>query len=368
MLLIINQWSGGCHSGFSNTQLLSVARQLGFESVRILAVQATKEDRSLGVHTFPALDYGREFRSYTDRHQIDVVAAERLRSIVEPLNCTRVMLYVDYHFSPLIFHALSPLGVKFIYYSRCLLRPLRQIFREDAWGTADYAEKIETRIAAEENALNMSSTVLVNSVNQGEILQGLYNREPATIVQPGIDLSFWSHHEPPPISTKAVVVGRLDIEKGIHRLVKAPPEVDISVIGAPLFSKCTDYGQRLASNLPRNVRLLGAGDRARVKSHMLSSTFCLLPSIYEPWGNVLAEAMACGRVCIAQFDCGGAAEQIEHGVDGFLTDFGTDSWIRTINELLGDPQRILTVSHNAKRKARLRSQEEFTRNLATFLR
>ena len=62
----------------------------------------------------------------------------------------------------------------------------------------------------------------------------------------------------------------------------------------------------------------------------------VVPSRYEPFGLVAAEAMAAGT-CVVVTATGGLAEQVEDGVTGLLVDVGdVDGLAAALGELLED--------------------------------
>ncbi len=338
---------------------MAIAKKFGNERVRILSATATPAEQENGVLLMPPIDLGRAFSSYVDARDVDDKFVLHLRSIVEPLGCTHVLLYVDYHLWPFIQSALEPLKVEFWYYSRCLLRPIQKILAAESLGFKEYHRRLDIRVAIEQRAIDASSKVFVNAENQKKILSELYGRVAAGVITPGVNLDFWWNDGPDLFDKRALVVGRLDIEKGIHRVVKGVPDIEVSIVGEPIFSKSTDYPSSMALGAPSNTRFLGSMNQAQLKERMKLSTFSLVPSIYEPWGNVITESMAVGRVCIAQFDCGGAAEHIDHEVDGFLVDFSTNDWVQLIRDLALAPEKVKSVAARAKQNASRHSYGHF---------
>jgi glycosyltransferase involved in cell wall biosynthesis len=80
------------------------------------------------------------------------------------------------------------------------------------------------------------------------------------------------------------------------------------------------------------VIFVGEADGA-LKRDLYRSAFCVLMPIMwdEPFGLVLAEAMACGTPVIV-FNRGAAAEIVEHGETGFLVD-DVDEMVRTVSQV-----------------------------------
>ena len=66
------------------------------------------------------------------------------------------------------------------------------------------------------------------------------------------------------------------------------------------------------------IRFLGAVAPADIPGLMAQSELFVLPSVYEPHGIVVAEAMAVGTPVIASRDCGAARDLVRNGKTGWL--------------------------------------------------
>jgi len=117
-------------------------------------------------------------------------------------------------------------------------------------------------------------------------------------------------------------VGSLEDRKGIKHLVQAFPKIKTSfpflkllITGAPL------PGQQMYINhlkkLTRDTNMLFIGRRSDVYDIMAAADIVIVPSISEPFGRVVIEAMACGKPVIAT-NVGGIPEIIEDGKTGIL--------------------------------------------------
>jgi len=132
------------------------------------------------------------------------------------------------------------------------------------------------------------------------------------------DFDCWDGGVPRPV--RFAYVGRIGREKGLHVLIEAfrrlRGEAELHVIGAAHSKWDKRYLRRIA--LPPRVVLRG---------HLTGEAFILawaqcavtvLPSIcLEVFGLVVAESFSLGRPVIVS-DCGGPAEQVRDGVDGFI--------------------------------------------------
>lgn len=119
-------------------------------------------------------------------------------------------------------------------------------------------------------------------------------------------------------------VGRLDEQKNHKTLVASFgklaarfPQWDLRIVGEG----------RLKEQLERQVAELGLGGRVslpgvihRISDEYEAADLFVMPSTYESFGLVTAEAMETGLPVIGFADCPGTNEIISHEVDGLLVD------------------------------------------------
>ncbi len=153
-------------------------------------------------------------------------------------------------------------------------------------------------------------------------------------------------------------LGRVHPTKGIEfliesfaRLPRDSSSVELVIAG----TGSEDYIHRLSDMVSRlqlrdKVRFVGHVPEDQ-KWHLLASCVGLvLPSIYEPFGIVLLEAMAQGKPVIATRP-GGPEDIIEEGITGFLVRYGD------VESLSSKMLTLLTdVSHDMGRRGRERAK------------
>ncbi|MEO7027519.1 MAG: glycosyltransferase, partial [Caulobacteraceae bacterium] len=118
-----------------------------------------------------------------------------------------------------------------------------------------------------------------------------------------------------------VAAGRLTLQKGhalmIEAFARAPAatECDLVILGeGPLEVSL----RARAAALGVGDRVIFAGFQANPWAWFARARLFVLPSLWEGFGNVIAEAMACGAPVLAT-DCDfGPREQIGHGENGWL--------------------------------------------------
>lgn len=148
-------------------------------------------------------------------------------------------------------------------------------------------------------------------------------------------------------------VGRFESRKGPDTLVRAWPKVVAAVPGARLHLSGHDTSDASRSSFAAHLRTLAAelgvsadvviterwGDHADVLAEMARSTVCAMPSRWESFGYVAAEASALGRPVVAS-DIPALAEVVTHGATGLLVDpEDVDGWAAAISQLLTDTER-----------------------------
>jgi len=114
--------------------------------------------------------------------------------------------------------------------------------------------------------------------------------------------------------------GRIEPRKGVLDLVRAAPAIrarvpgsQVVIMGSDAYSADPGYGALVAA--ASDVQTVGWVENApSLMSHL---DLLVLPSYAEPFGTVLAEAMAAGTPVVATA-VGGLPEVVRDGVDGVL--------------------------------------------------
>jgi UDP-glucose:(heptosyl)LPS alpha-1,3-glucosyltransferase len=92
-----------------------------------------------------------------------------------------------------------------------------------------------------------------------------------------------------------------------------------------------------ADSLGLAQRVIFTGGISDVRPYYGASDVFVMPTLYEPFGLVFGEAMACGLPAVASTQSG-AADWITHGVDGFVVDaLDAAAIAQSIEAALADP-------------------------------
>jgi glycosyltransferase involved in cell wall biosynthesis len=145
---------------------------------------------------------------------------------------------------------------------------------------------------------------------------------------------------------------RLHPQKGYHFLFYQNwKDKPLFVRGVdPTHIKPTGHGL-LQKN---SITILGwTSQLETLKQDILKSRFVLFPSIYEPFGLALQEALSFGAICICHKNNSGHEEQVRHGENGFLIDMGQKDWMLELDKLMLTPMEELDkISLNAMKGTR----------------
>ena len=150
-----------------------------------------------------------------------------------------------------------------------------------------------------------------------------------SVIQNGID--FEDIHNVQPHKSieypSILFVGGLSKVKGIDTLLNAVPIIRKKILNLCLYvagsgpeeNKLKELVKEL--NIEENVNFLGYVSEIEKYSYYKSADVCVFPSIYEPFGIVLLEAMACGKPVVAS-NVGGIPFVVEEGKTGLLFESG----------------------------------------------
>jgi alpha-maltose-1-phosphate synthase len=211
------------------------------------------------------------------------------------------------------------------------LEPLRPWKREQLGGGYDFSLWIE------KTALEMADAIIAVSGETKRDIERLFDVDPARVhvIHNGIDLEEYHkvsstealrRHGIDPGKPYLLFVGRITRQKGIVYLVRAISYMDpdfqiVLCAGAPDTPEIADEMKDAVNRATRKrsdvIWIEEMVDRpAVIELYSHAAVFCC-PSIYEPFGIINLEAMACETAVVASA-VGGIKEVVVDGETGFL--------------------------------------------------
>jgi glycogen synthase len=264
------------------------------------------------------------------------------------------------------------------------LEPLRPWKREQLGGGYDFS------VWLEKTALEMADAVIAVSAQTKADVERLFKVRPdrVHVIYNGIDLDEYRKSQPIAALTKygidpgkpfLLFVGRITRQKGIVHLVRAIEFMDagfqiVLCAGAPdtpaIGVEMKEAVEKVKTKRPGIIWIDEMVDKQTVRElYSHAAVFCC-PSIYEPFGIINLEAMACETAVVATA-VGGIKEVVVDGVTGFLVPidqmeespfeprdpakFARDLAAR-INQLIADPELCAKFG----RAGRKRAEEKFS--------
>jgi mannosylfructose-phosphate synthase len=197
---------------------------------------------------------------------------------------------------------------------------------------------------------------------QYEKLKALYNYDAdnIAIIAPGVDIIRYKIPSESDLKFNinmpkkyVLCLSRIDSNKGHDLLLNAfalikdkIKDVDLVIAGGSpdpkqreleVFAKMDEIIER--HNMSDRVMKIGyVLDEMMAPLYQQSQLF-VLPSLFEPFGMVTQEAMACGKAVIAS-KFGGIKNVISHGIDGMLVDAANpQEFAEALVELLSDDEK-----------------------------
>ena len=106
--------------------------------------------------------------------------------------------------------------------------------------------------------------------------------------------------------------------KGLEAAIKAVSKTNSHLLVVGQDKQLNEY-KKLADNLKCENRIHFAGVQQHPEHFYAAADCFILPTLYEPFGNVVLEAMASGIGVITTYSCGGA-DIITPGENGYVAD------------------------------------------------
>lgn len=199
---------------------------------------------------------------------------------------------------------------------------------------------------------------------QREILSN-YNisEDKIVTIYNGVNLKmFGGNHDKRMKTRKLLGIGKNDLvlmfaghefgRKGLQHLISSLPDLSDDIKLLVVGNDKPNHFINLARKLNVKNMILFTGLSRNIENYYAASDIFVFPTLYEPFGFVILEAMASGLPVVAS-ELAGASELITDGNEGFLLEDPTDpaEIADKINMLLDSPNMMMQMGRNGKRTA-----------------
>jgi glycosyltransferase involved in cell wall biosynthesis len=228
----------------------------------------------------------------------------------------------------------------------------------------------------------LGEIVLAGSSGTVEYVQSLgLARQRIILVRNVVDNAWWTErsalvdrdavHETWKIPVSAMVVlfcAKLQPWKGPEVLLEAfacanVPNSHLVFAGdGPLRASLEQ--RAVALHVSERVHVLGFVNQSQLPSVYAASDLLVLPSLYEPFGFVVNEAMLCGCPVAVSDRVGAKYDLVRHGETGFVFPTGdVDALAEILRDVLADPNKRSRMGAAARKRMETWSPREYTDDL-----
>jgi len=170
------------------------------------------------------------------------------------------------------------------------------------------------------------------------------------VVSSGVDLERFAVAPPPEGATRFLCVGALTARKNVVRLADA-----FAQLGEGTLTFAGDGPLRTALDGRENVRLAGRVPHDEIPRLLADAHVLCQPSLVEPLGQALLEAMACGRSVVAT-RIGGPPEFVPAGAGVLVDPLDVDALAEAMRQAAALPRpndaaRAAAAGHDVRRQA-----------------
>lgn len=179
---------------------------------------------------------------------------------------------------------------------------------------------------------------------------------PVTMIEGGVDTSFFKPLAPTPTRDRFVFAGRFMPHKGIDVLLRAmPPDINVTIVGTVVDTAYFELLRGLAAD--RDVTFVVDASDETLRDLYCRAIAVVLPSLHidvygrihpfpELMGLTSLEGMACGAPAVVM-RTGALPEYVDHGTTGFVVE--TEEELRAHLQLLGNDRQLAATMGAAAR-------------------
>lgn len=360
---------GGKDTGGMNVYVRDLTRELGRMGIHVDVFTRSQDEHV--PHVLHDLGYGNRVVHVTAGPEVPVAKRELpeyIPQFVEGIKAFAAekgihydLIHSHYWMSGLAAESLSDAwgGAPIVHMFHTLGEMKNRIARADA------EREGPERIAGEKRILKRADRIIVATLAEHSQLRFLYKASDRKliVIPPGVDTS---HFYPMaadeakqfiglrPEDRMVLFVGRIEPLKGVDTLIRAMSclkvkdmtrPVHLAIIGGEPDADPREMSiemahlQKLCDELclGQMVVFLGKRGQDTLPYYYSAAEVLVMPSLYESFGMVALEAMACGAPVIAS-EVGGLGFLVQDGETGFTVPDGEpDKLCEKLSLLLGDP-------------------------------
>lgn len=222
------------------------------------------------------------------------------------------------------------------------------------------------RIRIEQYLVDLSDAVITSSSCERNDLIEHYNAEPVrvTTINLGVDSRVF-RPIPKDLAKRFVglndrfilYAGRLVQDKGLHLLLHAmkrlPLEIKLLIVGGTQ-EEIQDFKNKYPKLVEGDSRIVFKGivEHSYMPFYYSSAECVVIPSLYESFGLVALESMACGVPVVAS-NTGGLSVLVKNNFNGYLFERGNvDSLAQRLHDFLEDKSNALLMRERAFRSTK----------------
>ncbi len=209
---------------------------------------------------------------------------------------------------------------------------------------------------------NADRVVAVSRMMKEDILNNFsVDPDRIAVIHNGIDLKTWKRR---PLSRElrerygiaedyVLFVGRPTAQKGMEYLIDAADDIPVQVVFEAVGADTRDYENRMIEKVKGKKNIVwiheNLGDEKNIELYSSARVF-ICPSVYEPFGIINLEAMACETPVVASA-VGGIKEVVVPEETGLLVEPGQpDQIAAAVNGLLLNPEKAAAMGKNGRRR------------------
>ena len=218
---------------------------------------------------------------------------------------------------------------------------------------------------------NADRVVAVSGEMKQDIIDNFsVDPDKVVVIHNGIDLNIYKRRPLRPelreqygiAEDYILFVGRPTAQKGMEYLIDAADDIPVQVVFEAVGADTRDYEDRMMEKVKGKKNIVwiheSLGDENNVELYSSARVF-VCPSVYEPFGIINLEAMACETPVVA-CAVGGIKEVVIPDETGLLVEPArADQIADAVNNLLANPELAATMGKNGRRRVEQSFSWEF---------